>query len=249
MSFPQWVSIPTTRGCGVRTPGGVYAESGVGPYGSPLETFLLDPPMPLPDGLDLANKAQLWEDPHSDPSNPIVHLLIWVGAEHYPYVADYIEETRRYGASRKLSPLLDFSQLGPQSRLYLAHPKTLNTTWRDHAPPVTCLKEVEGHVADATHPPAGPCLFKTYDLIPRDAALDPHDPLHIDGRPYYYRTIGSTDYYFSPTGEDASGLVPGIFAALPITGFALIQRADGTVNEQAEKKLRQAHLPSYHTAE
>ncbi len=56
--FPR--AIPDERGCGDREPGGVYAESGLSRYGSPLEYFLFDPPLPLPAGVDLVNKPQLW---------------------------------------------------------------------------------------------------------------------------------------------------------------------------------------------
>jgi hypothetical protein len=52
--FPKAIAEP--RGCGDREEGGVYAECGPSPYGSPLEHFLFDPPLPLPDGLDLVNK-------------------------------------------------------------------------------------------------------------------------------------------------------------------------------------------------
>ncbi|HEU5377249.1 MAG TPA: hypothetical protein VFV38_17605 [Ktedonobacteraceae bacterium] len=52
-------AIPEQRSCGKREPGGCYVESGAGPYDFPLECFLIDPPQPLPPGLDLINKPQL----------------------------------------------------------------------------------------------------------------------------------------------------------------------------------------------
>src|SRR3974390_3419799 len=79
IDFPK--ADPVERGCGQREQGGVYAECGLSPYGSPLEDFLIDPPQPLPEGLDLINKPQLWEDP----ATGITHLLIWIGAEHYQW--------------------------------------------------------------------------------------------------------------------------------------------------------------------
>ena len=55
-------------------------------------------------------------------------------------------------------------------------------------------------------------------------------------------------------GESADGLVPGLFAALPITGFALIRYHDGSVNDRAKEKILvglEAHeshaLPFYET--
>src|SRR5258707_634554 len=86
LDFPK--ADPVPRGCGEREPGGVYAESGLSPRGRPLEEFLFDPPLPIPEGLDLINKPQLWqralasgETALDDDGLPILDLLIWVGAE------------------------------------------------------------------------------------------------------------------------------------------------------------------------
>ena len=109
----------------------------------------------------------------------------------------------------------------------------------------------------------GPCLFKLWELIPKEAAQTAIDILDSEvGEqrpgaellPLCLREIGSTIYQYRPTGEPAEGLVPGIFAALPFTGFALIRYHDGTVNERAREKIlagREAHgshaLPVYET--
>lgn len=302
--FPKAVAVE--RGCGEREPGGVYAESGLSRDGAPLEAFLLDPPLPIPDGLNLINKPQLWQRmlPSGDPildeqGQPIYDLLMWTGAEHYEFVPDYLEEVRRYGASRKLNSNLDLSLLSRASRMILAHPKALNTLWQEQCPPQECDKGVPGHDSKSlereknkaedpwdeeieewdgeegaedeqdygeferisqrtdertraialAHPdlpehlPAlakafhrGPCLFKTWELIPEEAA---ETMINIDGddRPICLRRVGSTTYQYRPTGESADGLAPGLFAALPITGFALIRFADGSVNEKAKQKI------------
>jgi hypothetical protein len=82
---------------------------------------------------------------------------------------------------------------------------------------------------------AGPCLFKVWELIPVEAA---REVFTLAGeRPLCLREIGSTVYQYRPTGESPNGLAPGIFAALPITGFALIRFADGSVNERAKEKV------------
>lgn len=285
--FPKTTPVP--RGCGERTPGGVYIECGLSRGGSPLEAFLVDPPLPPPPGMSgdaLANKAQLWvrtsrsdpQDPttervvmHPGTEIPIVDILIWIGAQHYPYVSDFIEEVRRFGASRKLNPNLDLTQLTRYSRMILLHPHALNTLWAEQRPPHACLKERAGHTqsvsltetgfpsdgSDNTEPvlpfvQTGPCLFKCYDLLPVSVATLP--PAPDDESPLCLREIGSTLYSYQPTGESAEGLTPGIFAILPITGFALIQYPDGRVNEQAKAKIVRAQtdheafaLPSYET--
>jgi hypothetical protein len=109
----------------------------------------------------------------------------------------------------------------------------------------------------------GPCLFKVWELIPREAAQtvieaadDAGGEQHsgTESLPLCLREIGSTIYQYRPTGESADGLVPGLFAALPITGFALIRDRDGSVNERAKAKImaglekHEGHaLPFYET--
>lgn len=292
LDFPKTVPVP--RGCGVRSPGGVYLECGLSKNGSPLEAFLVDPPVPPPKGKgkeELANKPQLWirtarsnsDDPateyvvmHPGTEQPIVDILIWIGAEHYPHVADYIEEGRRYGFSRKLNPNLDLSQLTRSSRMILLHPYALNTLWEQQLRPLYCGKSMPGHASleedwegdedlesddlfhpfteESSLPHTGPCLWKCYDLIPQGASQEvvPDNA----ARPMYMRSVGSTDYAYHPTGESREGLRPGIFATLPITGFALIQFDDGAVNERAKSKIAGAMeqngefaLPWYETPE
>jgi hypothetical protein len=288
--FPK--ADPVSRGCGDREPGGIYAECGLSARGRPLEEFLLDPPLPIPAGLDLVNKPQTWQRmlPSGEPALdgeglPIFDLLIWVGAEFYPYCPDFLEETRRYGASRRLNPNLDLSLLSRSSRMILAHPHVINTVWQEQRPPQSCKKEVPGHdaasaasddgadgttsetgkeiirtlqyrmdnntesllpVAQPETPHTGPCLFKLWELIPREAAQTAIDildsevgelPPGAELLPLCLREIGSTIYQYRSTGESADGLVPGIFAVLPITGFALIRYQDGSVNEQAKEKI------------
>jgi hypothetical protein len=282
--FPKAAAV--LRGCGERTPGGIYIECGLSPVGRRFEDFLVDPPLTLPPGLgseSLANKPQFW----TDSATGTVHLVIWVGAEHYPYVADFVEEARRFGISRKLSPQLlerpEFGRLTMNSRMILAHPRALNTSWAKQLPPYRCMKQVLDHAptgcaGEVDEPDTvadgdpvgrtGPCLFQTWDLIPASEALPLTDPatgtpvvdpitrevrrkcFALGGRTWYARRIGSTEYAYAPTGESAAGLEPGIFGAFPITGFALVKRADGGVDPRAAERLerlwRDADIPHYH---
>ncbi len=105
------------RGCGTRVAGGIYAECPLSPYGVPIEDFLVDPPIPVDTqevgvtqiGVKLVERKGIW------------HIMDWVGSTHYPNVADYVEEVRRFGLSRRLSTGLDFQKLTPQSRILLLH--------------------------------------------------------------------------------------------------------------------------------
>ena len=136
--FPR--AIPEERGCGDREPGGVYVESGLSPYGSPLEYFLFDPPVPLPEGVDLVNKPQLWlrvdpatQEPVLDPTTgrPIYDLLIHIGAEHYEYAPDYIEEClppdELIATARGLVPIRDVRE-GDEVLTHLGHLRTVTST-------------------------------------------------------------------------------------------------------------------------
>jgi len=294
--FPK--ADPVPRGCGEREPGGVYAECGLSSRGRPLEEFLIDPPLPLPEGLDIVNKPQLWQrtrvsgEPALDEEElPIYDLLLWIGAEHYPFCPDYIEEVKRFGASRRLNPNLDLSLLTHASRMILVHPHALNLRWQEQRPPETCKKAAPGHDGMAAEkdepesgeraaqctgetsitsslarqaavevetisampgaqvkpPQTGPCLFKLWELIPQEAAAmvveisdeeaSQQQPTYAASLPLCLRAIGSTIYQYRPTGEAADGLAPGIFATLPITGFALIRDLYGSVNERAKERL------------
>jgi hypothetical protein len=95
-------------------------------------------------------------------------------------------------------------------------------------------------------PQTGPCLFKVWELIPREAAQTVIEASEEEAGeqhaaagafPLCLRQIGSTIYQYRPTGESADSLAPGLFAALPITGFALIRDNDGSVNERARDKI------------
>lgn len=103
------------RGCGYRVSGGVYLETGLTKFGGqPVEHFLADPPHPYePDakiGVQLVEK------------DGVYHILDWVGEQHYPWPADFVEEVRRYGLSRRVAVgSVDWAKLSPASRILCIH--------------------------------------------------------------------------------------------------------------------------------
>lgn len=110
-------AIPVERGCGTRERGGVYGECGLGAGGRPIEDLLVDPPIRIDMeklglmsvGVKLIERDGVW------------HVLDIVGRENYPNVADFLEEARRFGVSRRFPKNLDFSKLTAESRMLLAH--------------------------------------------------------------------------------------------------------------------------------
>lgn len=239
MNDEHMLDDPGERGCGSRRPG-LYLCSGLSPFGMPLEHFLIDPPMPVPEHLDLPNKFQ-WVDEESQ------HLMHWVGAESYPYVCDIIEEGRHKGFSFRASPALDLSRLTPKSQMLVAHPRAYNTLWAEQNLP-QCDKHIEGHsfpsgvaidgrTFSMPFPATGPCLFKCWHLIPESVAEEGSRTTALDGSVFYLRRVGSLLYAYRPTGEDASGLVPGFFASLPITHATFV---NGEMSQEQRKSWDKA---------
>jgi hypothetical protein len=117
------------RGCGVRQQGGAYAETGLSDRGLPLEAFYCDPPIRV-DAEEIGLAAigvKLLE--RADGSG----VDVWdvIGSQHYPNVADFLEEVKRFGMSRRLPSTLDFSRLGPSSRHVVLHARGVVANWRD----------------------------------------------------------------------------------------------------------------------
>lgn len=79
--------------------------------------------------------------------NGIHHVFDIVGQGYYPYPSDYVEETRHLGASRRLPANLDFSRLGPGSRLMLIHAQAVidNFSTYPQPPQVQCPKGIAAH--------------------------------------------------------------------------------------------------------
>jgi hypothetical protein len=200
------------RGCGSRVVGGIYAEVKNGTGGSPIEAFLIDPPQAVDaQALGLTDKGvRLIE------IGGVWHVFDIVGEKHYPYVADFVEEGRRMGISRRLPQNLDFEKLDlVNSRLVLLHRKALITNVevagfleRYHVCP-KALPEHEEGLLD------GMCAaFWWQDFAAK--ALDD------DG----FRELKSEDKYAAsmrPKGRAKPERELAIFMSLPITNLAVIR--------------------------
>lgn len=109
-------TIQCVRGCGVRQAGGTYLCCPTGPGGKPIEYFVLDP-------------IKLWVSDFQRGFKVLPtkfgynNIAIFVGESFYASCWDFVEETRRFGASRKVSPTFPFEQLTPgMSRMIFIHP-------------------------------------------------------------------------------------------------------------------------------
>src|SRR5574338_1083558 len=139
----MFTTSPISRACGRRICGGVYAETRLSEDGMPIEYFIVDSPAPI----DVDQRGLAAVGVKLIEINGVHHIFDIVGQEYYPYPSDYVEETRRLGASRRLQANLDFSRLGPGSRLVLIHARAVidNFSAYPQPPQVQCPKGIAAH--------------------------------------------------------------------------------------------------------
>jgi hypothetical protein len=147
---PDDETITDERGCGSRVAGGIYLETPNEEDGLPLEWFLVDPPEEAEDyremgitprGTSMIERHGVW------------HVVDWVGYKHYPHVADFVEEVRALGLSRRIGKNAEFHKLTPDSKILLIHARAsmrpadrerYYETWLDNHPdeeePFACPK-------------------------------------------------------------------------------------------------------------
>lgn len=234
-------AIPVERGCGTRKRGGIYGECGLSPWGSPLEDFLMDPPVPVdPAALGISPIGVTLID---DPAAGATHVLDWVGETHYPNAADLLEEVRRFGLSRRLPRTLDFSRLDARSRILLVHRRALITDvsaytqdWRR-----ACPKSLAEH-ADPPHA-ASFCAGIWWEDVSGGASLEATAGPLADPR-QVRRTMPSYAYVAraAPPGVTPA-YAPAIFASFPLSRLVVIRDSDGATHAEALDRAGQASLP------
>jgi hypothetical protein len=120
------------RRCGSRIAGGVYVEVPLSATGLPLENFLCDPAIRIPDELELPNRGMVLRTTE-DGTNILYDLI---GKDNYPNVLDFVEEVRAMGLSRRIQSNFDFSQLNGKTIYCAVHPRgyVANESWyREYA--------------------------------------------------------------------------------------------------------------------
>lgn len=112
------------RGCGTREAGGVYLTVGMGPFGRPVEDFIVDYPTPI----DVTQTPVSAKGMHLVPWKDGKWLLLdWVGESNYPSPADFVEEVRKHGLSRRIASNFPFESLRNKDVTHaLIHPRAVN---------------------------------------------------------------------------------------------------------------------------
>lgn len=222
--------MAVVRGCGNRVLGGIYCEIPLSKHGLPLESFLYCPPVVVDAAaLGLSNVGvKLIE------RNGVWHIFDIIGKQHYPNVADFVEEARRFGISRRLSQNLDFSLLTTESRLILLHDRAFIENHDKYRGDHECPKSVKGHDRD---PLPEMCIsLWGEDLV--DGTL-----LEEGGR-RVKRVMPSFEYEGFARPE---GVVPkyklAILGSFPIPKLVVVNDPEDKTHEKALSKAQNAGLP------
>jgi hypothetical protein len=212
------------RGCGSRVVGGVYAEVKTGDEGVPIEAFLVDPPSPvdaqalglIDKGVRLIQLGDTW------------HVFDIIGENYYPNVADFVEEGRRMGVSRRLSSNLDFSKIDPEkSRLVLLHRRAI----------ISNVEEA-GFLNLSHICPKGIAEHEEKQLQEMCAGLWWHDlsSKHLDTSQMRELKSGARyKAWLRPKGSEKPERTLGIFMTLPISNLTVIKGRNAEENARVEK--------------
>lgn len=239
------------RACGRRKKGGIYSECPLGESGKPIEEFLFDPPAPLnidlaPQGVKMIEREGVW------------HLVDWVGSSHYPNVADFVEEVRRMGMSRRLPQTTPFERLTLRSQHFLVHSRAIVAHPEMYRPPrvgvdtndtlsrgpYQCPKNIASHVAGVEvresfhHPMCAGIWWE--DLDPFELFIEPSVP----GSRIVTREIpcGTYEGLCSPGDPKQREYVPGYFAAFPIWNLQVIRDPEHGRHEAALENAARAGI-------
>ena len=241
------------RGCGMRVAGGAYLTTplGNGPNSHPVECFLIDPPRAeadvfhaiglAPRGLTLIQQGD------------VTHVLDWIGSDHYPNVADFIEETRAQGISRRIPRTADFARLTPRSRLFTVHSRA-----RILNPEEYLRALLNSDEAAALHPCPAYTAWEHCQRGQADpcALLGPEPPLPC-GRLWWHdvegadgpigeqsREIGDTIYTPDRRALGVEGRYElAIFGGFPIARIEVVADQEGGTHERALDAASAAQLP------
>lgn len=237
---------PNGRGCGTRESGGGYLCTGLSEHGLPIEAFIIDPVRVWP-GEWIRGMKVIPRDPE-DPES-INDVLVFVGRGFYASPWTFVEEVRRYGASRRFAPTLPFDKLvAGRSRTVFVHRRAY-PMFRYKPDPAAdyeefCkLADIEGQgPVDGYHKDRSPCAYALRDLafyvekkcrvLPLEDMSQPEE-FEVQTPSFTWkglRPIVPATHNKQPTLDDWS---TGLFLALPITHVEFCQEENVDVADKA----------------
>lgn len=245
-------AVAVARGCGTREKGGVYLECGLSADGVPIEEFYVDPPRAVDlaalgvtaIGTKLIFVAGVW------------HVVDVVGADSYPNVADYLEEVKRFGMSRRISRSTDFSRLSRSSRVLLIHKRACITNANDYTLADGALWQCPREIPEHAYPAIRETPVCCAGVWWRDVTGGEQVPDGPEIPTFYWEQRGYTRErlverlmpsfsYRAMRAPDE--VVPryqhGIFAQLPISRLVVVRDPEGATHEDAVEAASKAEMP------
>lgn len=249
------------RGCGYRKAGGIYLTCPLSRYGMPLEHFLIDPPIhevdvdgemvPIKEAWRLSSVGvTIMQIPALTPDTPeTYHVVDIIGAEYYPNAADFLEEVRNFGLSRRISKNADFHKLTRGSRIVVAHPAGHIDQYNEYyeREPVFAQDEYPCPKPHLDHP------FHSQDIEYPDVMCsrlwwqDIRDAEDAGGGELS-RRVKRTMPSFEYEGWEPPDIQPidrrlALTAAFPIPKIEVIRDNEGGKHEQAMETARVSEIP------
>lgn len=207
------------RGCGTREEGGLYACVSTSILGRPIEEFIIDPAREW--------KGKCFRAPILYEGRDAFHMLVWVGAEFYPFIPDFIEEARIMGVSRRIPRGFPIEKLTPgKSKMFLIHSRAVPKFEYQVLPSGMCLKKDTQHL----------CTFDTWSL----SSLDSSDK-HLTYSELHDSAVEiktpSVAYKVNKCLEVPKERLyqPGAFAAFYLTHLEYIDKEGKAPRDLAEK--------------
>lgn len=258
--------VAVERGCGSRSPGGVYLVTSLGRDGVPLRDCVIDPPIPV-DAQAVGLSPQGMAPARTSLGH--VRILDWVGEGFYPNTADYVEEVALFGSSRRVPKTFDFSLLTPKSQHVLCHPRAIvtNRVWlaghlalsegEEHSYLNRLRRAVgggycpfKGEAHPGVEPGAVMCAAMWWEvLLPKSVRFD-EDPEGFEAQCRRDQSVVRRMPSFSYEGytlPDRDRWVPefalGAFLALPISRIEVVRDPEEGSHLEGLAKARRAQLP------
>lgn len=208
-----------SRGCGSRQEGGLYACTSTSVFGRPVEEFVIDPAREFRG--EAFRAPILYQD-----QDGVNHMLIWIGAEFYPFVPDFVEEVRKMGVSRRIPRGFPIEKLTPyKSKMILIHSKAIPDFGYFAPPTGKCLKPDIEHL----------CTFDLWPLSSLESVenhkliFGEEDSVAVATPSVTYRVSRCTK------ASEGTPYVSGAFAAFHFTHLEFVSLVNKAPKELAEK--------------
>lgn len=232
------------RACGTRVQDGIYIEVPTRPYGRPLGDFLVDPPTNIADWKISSRGMHFFQRPDDQTGEMVYHLLDVVGRKYYPNVADFIEEAKVLGISRRVQSTINFAKLDPiKSRLLIAHRKGYMHHLEDYHP-WKCPHKLEHHRPDIYVPgdPRFMCVGAYWSDIVQGEPVGDGDEVVRKLPNVTYKGYRRTQAVSDRWDKQLDPYERAIFMSLPIPRFVVI-KSKSTDYELHLAKVQQGRIP------